>query len=118
MRPELHDGEFVFCSVDSVDSLDVTPLLMFREEEGVTLILTKSDAQSIGVSHGTSWGWISLNVHSDLEAVGFLAEVSRALARAGISCNAVSAYYHDHIFVPFHERHRALDVLLVLSDSH
>jgi hypothetical protein len=50
-------------------------------------------------------------VHSDLEAVGFLAAVSAALAGAGIPCNAVAALYHDHLFVAEADAERALEVL-------
>jgi hypothetical protein len=46
---------------------------------------------------------ITLNVHSALDAVGFLAAGAVRLAEAGISSNAVSALYHDPLFVP-HER--------------
>ena len=49
---------------------------------------------------------ITLDVHSSLESVGFLAAVSARLAAAGIPCNAVSAFHHDHLFVPSIGRRR------------
>jgi hypothetical protein len=47
----------------------------------------------------------------DLEAVGFLAAITTSLAIMDIPVNAVSAYYHDHIFVPHERRDDALECL-------
>lgn len=75
---------------------DLTAVAMaFAEAEGWTLIRAARTEDN-----GPVWGWLELSVHSSLEAVGFLAAISRALAEAGIPCNAIAAYYHDHIFVP------------------
>ena len=54
---------------------------------------------------------ITLNVHSALDAVGFLAAVVSLLASAGISVNAVSAYHHDHLFVPVARADEAMRLL-------
>jgi hypothetical protein len=113
----LHPGEYVFCTLaDRVIPADVEPLLIFQEAEGTTLIVPRSEARSTGVPCSTSWAWLSLEVHSSLEAVGLLAAVSAALADRGISCNVVSAYHHDHLFVPLD---RGQEALLILRDvSH
>ncbi|EKD51400.1 MAG: hypothetical protein ACD_62C00265G0006 [uncultured bacterium] len=58
---------------------------------------------------------ITLTVHSGLDAVGFLARISTALAEAGISLNAVSAFYHDHLFVPVDRAGEAMVALERLS---
>ncbi len=92
-------------------------LLMFREAEGITLILEKSTADSNGLEYQATWALITLSVHSDLEAIGFIARISTELAREGISVNVVSAYYHDHLFVPYEEGQEALEVLQALSDN-
>jgi uncharacterized protein len=52
-----------------------------------------------GLDSAFRYRLITLNVHSSLEAVGLLAAVTTRLAAAGISVNAVSAVYHDHLFV-------------------
>jgi len=54
-------------------------------------------------------------VHSALDAVGLTAAFSNALSSAGISCNVVAAYYHDHIFVDKKDAERAMEVLLDLT---
>jgi uncharacterized protein len=56
-----------------------------------------------------------LTVHSSLNAVGFLAAVTTQLAEAGISLNAVSAFYHDHLFVPHDRADEALALLQNMS---
>ena len=43
---------------------------------------------------------ITVMVHSALDAVGFLATITTRLAAAGIGVNLVSAFFHDHLFVP------------------
>ena len=58
---------------------------------------------------------ITLNIHSSLEAVGFLAAVLPRLATAGISVNAVSAFYHDHLFVPIDRAQEALEILEAMA---
>ena len=117
MRPELNAGEYVFCALDSSTQLaDVAPLGFFREWEGMTVILPRADADKAGLSYAGTFAWITLTVHSSLEAVGLTAAFSRALTEAGISCNVVAAFYHDHIFVPVADAERALAVLRTLSE--
>ncbi len=113
MKPVLQDGQYVFCTFPKPfwPKPELKPLLIFTEEEGVTLILKKQVADENKFSYYAVWGLITLTVHSDLETIGFLAAVSSALGRADISVNAVSAYYHDHLFVPFGKRERAMKVL-------
>lgn len=118
MQPERNAGEYVFCVLDSSTRLaDVTPLGFFREREGVTVILPRSDADQAGLSYAGSFAWITLTVHSSLEAVGLTAAFSHALSKAGISCNMVAAFYHDHIFVPAADVERALTALRALSEQ-
>ena len=118
MQPELNAGEYVFCGLDSPTRLaEVTPLGFFREKEGVTVILPRVDADQAGLTYAGSFAWLTLTVHSSLEAVGLTAAVARALAEADISCNLVAAFYHDHIFVPVADAGRALAALRSLSEQ-
>lgn len=102
MQPALLEGEFVFCSVSpqAFDQLRIRPIGNFREAEGITLIVERSVADAEGLDYEFVSRMITLNIHSSLEAVGFLASVTSKLAEAGISVNPVSAFYHDHLFVP------------------
>ena len=54
---------------------------------------------------------ITLEVHSSLEAVGFLAAITARLAAAGIGVNPVSACFHDHLFVPAERAEDAMSIL-------
>jgi len=119
MKPELHDGEYVFCLFNSMESaLAHDPACLFREAEGVTAILSRQDADSANISYSVPFAWITLTVHSSLEAVGLTAAVSRALTEANISCNVVAAYFHDHIFVPAKDASRAMQALVALTEAH
>ncbi|ELV8694150.1 ACT domain-containing protein [Vibrio fluvialis] len=119
MQPELKDEEVVFCSVsgDLQDYLELKPLAMFHEREGLTLVLSKVTAQTHGLAFDGSFQQITLNVHSSLEAVGLTAAVSAALTQQEISANVIAAYYHDHIFVPTQRANDALNALKALSNE-
>jgi len=112
MDPELHAGEYVFCRIGHEDApVNFGPISWFQEKEAVTVILPREKADDLGLSYSFVSGWITLNVHSALEATGLTAAVSQALTEAGISCNVVAAYYHDHLFVPWKDAGRALNIL-------
>jgi uncharacterized protein len=117
MRPRLHKGEYVFC-VTQKASANMTDLEVpghFREAEGVTLILRREQADDVGLPYESVFQMITLDVHSSLEAVGFLAAISSILAEHGIAVNVISAYYHDHLFVPASRSQEALTLLRKLS---
>lgn len=119
MQPVLHELPYVFCSVsrDTYDKLPFDPLGVFREQEGITIIATQQQASDNGLPFDTNWACITLTVHSSLSAVGFLAAIACRLAQAGISVNPVTAYYHDHLFVPWEKRWQVVDELRELSYS-
>jgi hypothetical protein len=117
MTPVLQEGEYVFCTLSEAEfaCLSERPLGMFREAEGITVILRWDQAMEANLAVGPRWRLITLSVHSDLEAVGFLAAIATALAAVNISVNAVSAYFHDHLFVPSPGAEVALQRLMELS---
>lgn len=117
MNPVLSKEEYVFCTVQSdIASISqLKPLCIFREEEGLTLVLEKTVAEANALEFSTTLNKITLKVHSSLEAVGLTAAVATALTQKGISANVIAAYYHDHIFVPSDKAASALEALLAIS---
>ena len=113
MSPKLMSGEYVFCSVQGEyqDFHQLAPLASYREEEGLTLLLTKEAAMANNLPFESVFRGITLMVHSSLDAVGLTAAVSTKLAEKGISANVIAAYYHDHIFVQTDKAALAMDAL-------
>ncbi|WP_415921917.1 ACT domain-containing protein [Tateyamaria sp. SN6-1] len=110
MTPVLRPGDWVFCTVAN-GTIPEDAFAMIREVEGMTLILPLDTAQAAGHDTSVVMRLITLNVFSDLEGIGLTAAVSSALAAAGISCNVVAAYHHDHIFVGAADAARAVTIL-------
>lgn len=117
MTPDLKPGAYVFCAAGDRDWAALEPLAMFREAEGVSLILERGAARAAGFPVEAPMALITLNVYSALDGVGLTAAVATALARAGIACNMVAALNHDHVFVPIERAQEALAMLLALQAS-
>ena len=116
MQPTLNEGEYVFCTVVDLKDIPTDQIIsFFKETEGFTIILARSLADQWQLEYSFVAAWITLTVHSALDAVGLTAAFSNALADVGISCNVVAAYYHDHIFVDKKDAERAMEVLWDLS---
>jgi len=116
MKPKHNLGEYVFCVVENLDSLNLEDLIMiFKETEGITVILQKEVADSLNLKYSFIASWITLTVHSSLEAVGLTAAFSKALSENQISCNVVAGFYHDHLFVDVKDTEKAMQVLHGLS---
>lgn len=113
MKPEIQDGVFVFCTIAGDEDIPaaVRPVLIFREREGTTLVMRRVEAEALELPYQFASCLITLTVHSSLDAVGFLAAITARLAASGISVNAVSAFYHDHLFVPEDRAEEALRLL-------
>ncbi|MEZ2222279.1 ACT domain-containing protein [Rhizobium sp. RCC_161_2] len=118
MKPDLVEGEFVYCSVpvsSLADYVHMNPVGLFQEKEGVTLILPVEAARQAGLPTEPAMRMITLEIHSSLEAVGLTAAFATALGNEEISANVVAGYYHDHIFVPAADAGRAMAALRALS---
>lgn len=118
LKPRLHAGEYVFCTTKDLASLNIAEIIFhIREEEGFTVVLEKNIADSLHFEYSFIASWITLTVHSSLEAVGLTAAFSNALADENISCNVVAGYFHDHIFVDKKDAERAMVVLNSFSEK-
>ncbi|MEZ9524247.1 ACT domain-containing protein [Enterovibrio norvegicus] len=113
MHPALIDGEWVFCTVSGAlsEHIALDPRATYQEEEGMTLLVSKSAADQAGLNYEGVYKQITLTVHSSLDAVGLTAAVATKLADKGISANVIAAYYHDHIFVQAEKAEPALAAL-------
>ncbi|CCD40617.1 Uncharacterized protein conserved in bacteria [Candidatus Paraburkholderia kirkii UZHbot1] len=112
MQPELQPGVYVFASLphDAVFG-GAGVVATFREREGMTVVMEEGAARAAGIEPLFRAAWITLTVHSDLNAVGLTAAFAHALGCANIICNVLAAAYHDHIFVPVDDAGRAMDAL-------
>lgn len=112
LNPVLNEGRYVYCSVNTLENIPFSKILFFfKENEGITLILKKEDADELNLAYSYIAAWITFKIHSSLEAVGMTAAFSKVLGEANISCNVVAAYYHDHIFIDEKDAEHAMNVL-------
>lgn len=114
MRPSIQKEPFAFLTSDKdfPGEIQKEAIMVFRETEGMTVILNERVANKFNFSARDRWAMITLTIHSDLNAVGFLAAITKKLAEAQISVNAVSAYFHDHLFVLWDKRDETMKILL------
>ena len=119
MKPVLNTGKFVFITLSNVDTVSRSETVFeFKEKEGITIVLEKSKADQLNLSYQFIASWITLKIHSSLEAVGLTAAFSNELAKYNISCNVVAGYYHDHIFVDHKEGEETIKILTAFSNNY
>ncbi len=106
LDPVRRPGEFVFALGD-VAGAEAT----VREDEGTTVVLARERADELGLAYDFVAAWITLRLHSQLDAVGLTAAFSRALADAGIGCNVLAGLHHDHLLVPAERADEAIEIL-------
>jgi predicted N-acetyltransferase YhbS len=115
MHPVQRSGEYVYVLWPHRRPLAAGIEAAVREAEGLTVVLPRAEADKEGLSYDFVAAWITLQIHSALEAVGLTAAVSKALTDARISCNVLAGFHHDHLLVPVADAPRALEVLADLS---
>jgi hypothetical protein len=124
MEPRLSDGKFFMASVRKSQTMALASyfeyvLCMYREKEGVTIVFSDEIGDEIAKLTGAPLvgplALITLDVYSDLMAVGFIHSVTGALAKERISVNVFSAYHHDHLLVPYERKDDAMKVLKELQ---
>ncbi len=116
MKPYLHEEPYVYVLRNDLEGVQLKDCwTICRENEGYTLILEKRMAEKYCWTYSREMARITLEVYSSLEAVGFTAAISSALAAEHISCNVIAAYHHDHLLVTYSEGDKALNILRRLS---
>lgn len=98
LDPELY--VFVTLPPRTTPPIDLHIQMLFQEREGMTVIATKNSAIEHGLAYTFTCRMITLDVHSSLEAVGFIAVIATELKNLNIGVNPVSGYFHDHLFIP------------------
>ncbi|NNF55395.1 MAG: ACT domain-containing protein [Acidimicrobiales bacterium] len=107
---DVQPGTFTYVTDDvPIPTQEVSA--MIREPEGTTLVLEVETARAHGIPPGFEAAWLTVRVHSSLEAVGLTAALSAALAASGIPCNVLAGFFHDHLLVPVHRSEEALEAL-------
>jgi hypothetical protein len=119
MRPRLAPGRFAFVTLPAGASMPsgTAPVMTFQEVEGTTLIVPAEQISAAGLDTAFPCGMITLDINSSLEAVGFLAAITARLAAAGIAVNPVSAFHHDHLFVPEERAYEAMAILRAMTEE-
>ena len=107
----LNKGEYVFCSITDINKISIDNIISsFKESEGYSIIISKEEAIKNNLPFYFVSAWITLDIESTLDSVGLTSVFSKKLKKAGISCNVVAAYHHDHIFVPYPEKLKAIKI--------
>ena len=120
LKPRILEGSFVFTtSNDELVHLMKTfkPIATFREEEGITLVISKDEADKFNLKYDSLFRCISLGVHSSLNSYGLISSISSELTKKKISSNVFSGFYHDHIFVQADLADTAIQVINSLDNS-
>ncbi|KAH8597000.1 ACT domain-containing protein [Bisporella sp. PMI_857] len=120
MEPILSPTRYVYLSIPNSspiarDAAALQPVVTVREDEGLTMVLEQDIADANKLEYSYVAALISLKVHSALEAVGLTAAFATALMEKGISANVVAGFYHDHLYVAWDDREKALEALKELS---
>lgn len=116
MNPVLNDGVYYFATLTkNIPPTDI--IASIYEQEGLSVVISEQTAKQHNLATQFKSAWITLNVHSDLSAIGLTATFAKALSDVGISCNVVAGNHHDHIFVPFDKKELAIQTLLALQQS-
>jgi hypothetical protein len=112
LTPQLNEGIYVFATLAENQRVATQDLIaLVREPQGISVVVEERKALALGLNATFRCAWITLNVNSDLAAVGLTAAFAAVLGKANISCNVVAGANHDHIFVPVAQAEEAMDVL-------
>jgi hypothetical protein len=111
--------QYGFASVkDKPQNLDSDEVLgTFKENEGLTIFATKAYFEANNIKYDGPYAKLTMEVHTALALVGFTAAFSKVLTEHGISANVVAGYFHDHVFVQYDLRQKAIDAINSLKNQ-
>ena len=112
---EVREG--LYCFLTGVDHLQDVAEATVRESEGLTVVVSADLARQSGIDPGLELAWLTLAVHSSLEAVGLTAAVSQALTDVNVPCNVLAGFMHDHVLVPADKTEIALAAIAAISQT-
>lgn len=104
--------EYGYASVkDKQINFDNLILGTFKENEGLTIIAPKEYFETNDIQCEGPYAKLTIEVYTSLELVGLTAVVAKKLAENQISANVVAGYFHDHIFVQYGLRQKAIEAI-------
>lgn len=116
MEPILNTGDYVYTTLQDLNAVPRSMTIAeVKEKEGITVVISKENADALGLNYAYVAAWITLNIHSSLQAVGLTAAFATELGKHNISCNVIAGYYHDHIFVDKSDAPKAIEALVAMS---
>ncbi len=108
--------KYGFATVKSTKSIVLEDLqATFKEQEGLAIIAPKDVLEAKGIKYEGPFAKITIDVHTSLEMVGLTAALATELTKNDVSANVVAAYFHDHIFVQYDLRQKAMDAINYLK---
>ena len=112
LAPERQPGEYVYATVPVLPT-GLDPALVFREQEGWTLVLPRAQAEAAGLDFTFPCAWLTLRVHSSLQAVGLIYADSKGMLQ-----DRVAALREANIYERQSYRHIVgLPALLASADG-
>lgn len=115
LRVSRRDEPVTMVAVDEVVGPGPGIAATIGEAEGLTVVATVTEAERRGWPVEFLAAWLTIDVHTSLEAVGLTAALSTVLAERGIACNVVAAYHHDHLLVPLDRVDEAIEAIRALA---
>ena len=111
-------GRFAVVAVEEPPTLGDGVEAMVAEADRITVVATMERAERSGWQVDFEAAWLTLDVHSSMEAVGLTAAVATALAERNIPCNVLAGWTNDHILVPIGKADDAIATLSHLDHKH
>lgn len=110
---ERRPGAFTYIAVQvPTPGLLAAAQAVVKEGSLTTIVLPVEAAERAGQPVVVRLAWLTLTVHSSLEAIGLTAAVSARLTEEGIACNVLAGYHHDHLLVPLERADDAIRALV------